>query len=364
MSSEAHDTQVVIAGGGPSGAATAISLAARGIDCIVVEAAPEPAFKAGETIPPNALPLFRKLGIADLLQDPQHLHSYGNRFVWGKAAYDDKTFLATQHPNGWHLDRAYFEQQLRAAVTAAGVDLRTGVRISDCIKKENGWKVSLHDAGAEQQVTCSFVADATGRPARIARYMGEARQRTDNLAGITAAVRTSGLECPQYTFIEAQPGGWWYAAPLSGSRLALTWMTDMDLLDTEMQDTQQFLEKLAGTSIIGTLLDNTAFSFQHDPAILPAATSYLVNRQGDGWLAVGDAAFAYDPISSYGITSALESGYYAGHAIADYLAGEKIALPSYDWLLCSAFNAYKEMYTHQYQLEKRWENEEFWKRRR
>jgi len=94
-----------------------------------------------------------------------------------------------------------------------------------------------------------------------------------------------------------------------------------------------------------------------------ASTSYLAQRYGATWLAVGDAAFAYDPISSYGITSALEGGYYAGNAIADKFAGKAEALPAYDYLISSAFKIYNEMYLHQYRQEQRWPEEQFWKRR-
>ena len=57
------------------------------------------------------------------------------------------------------------------------------------------------------------------------------------------------------------------------------------------------------------------------PRVLPAETSRLDRIAGPGWLALGDAAAAYDPLSSYGIGSAMGSGFYAGQAIADSLAG-------------------------------------------
>ena len=80
-------------------------------------------------------------------------------------------------------------------------------------------------------------------------------------------------------------------------------------------------------------------------------------------MAVGDAAFAYDPISSYGISSALGSGYYAGNAIADYLRGYKEAQLAYRMVTERAFFQYLHMLRHQYLQEQRWLNSPFWNRR-
>ncbi|MGB0176435.1 MAG: hypothetical protein ACPF9D_04660 [Owenweeksia sp.] len=57
---------------------------------------------------------------------------------------------------------------------------------------------------------------------------------------------------------------------------------------------------------------------------------------------MGDAAYAYDPISSFGITSALAGGYYGGHALADTLGGRTDALKVYRYVMENAFNGYLE----------------------
>jgi flavin-dependent dehydrogenase len=358
-------TKVLIAGGGPAGAATALSLNARGIPCIVAEAAEERKFKAGETIPPNALPLLQKMNINSLLDDELHLKSYGNRFLWGEDTVEDKTFFSSGHPNGWHLDRMHFEGQLENAVKITGTQWLTGTRIADYDYNGKDWKVTLKGAGGGLlHCNCEFIVDATGRASRIARSLGNQRQKTDNLCGLTVCYETTGINCPHYTFVESVAGGWWYAAPLSGSRLVITFMTDSDLADPGMMEAGHFKNKLLRTDMTGDIFKNHIISSETKPFLQTANTSWLPERYGKSWLAAGDAAIAYDPLSSYGITSALQSGFYAGHAIADYLNGTQDALIAYDWLMCEAFDAYKNMHMHQYQLEKRWENEPFWKRRR
>jgi flavin-dependent dehydrogenase len=353
---------VVIAGGGPAGMATAIVLANRGIDCMIAEHAAQLLPKAGETIPPNARLLFAKLGIESMLTAPEHLPCHGNRFVWGRAG--EKSFFSALSAHGWHLNRMYFEAQLRQHTQSLKVQWLADWRVINCKRSNEDWEITLHDdAENEQQLHCNFLVDATGRACRIARMFGYQRTRLDALTGLWCVVDTIEQVKPYYTFIEATPAGWWYAAPLQDKKLSLAFMTDSDLLDAGMQSMESFLQAAGSNALIKPLLEKIIFSEQVQPAVNPASTSYVNTRYSDGWLAVGDAAYAYDPISSYGMVSALESGYHAGHSIAEYIAGNADALPAYDYLGATTFNTYLRMHAHQYQQEHRWPNETFWKRR-
>jgi flavin-dependent dehydrogenase len=354
---------VLIAGGGAAGAATALSLAKRGIHCRIVETAAQPQMKIGETIPPHITPLLQKLGLLELLQTPAHLPCYGNRFIWGQAIPVDKIFLFHIHREGWHLDRRSFEAQLYSRVIDTGIQYLQGWRLSACKPDVGKWQITIkNEMGAEQYLHCDFMVDATGKKSRIAKMLGVARHHTDRLTGVSICY-SGCTNVPQYTHIEAVQQGWWYAAPLSGNRLMVSYMTDADLLPPSMIQPSDYLAAAKQTTLIQPLLADALITSAATTTVHTAATGYLQERYGHNWLAVGDAAFSYDPVSSYGISAALECGYYAGHAIADALAGEQAALPAYDWLISQAFSTYKDMHRHQYQLEKRWEQEEFWRRR-
>jgi 2-polyprenyl-6-methoxyphenol hydroxylase-like FAD-dependent oxidoreductase len=353
---------VLIAGGGPSGSATALSLQARGIPCIVVDAPYPHAFKPGETLPANAQPLLRKLGIAQLLTEPEHLPCYGNRYVWGSETPSDQDFMQRLHNQGWHLDRLLFEQQLQQTCIDRGITWHKG-RITDCAPQGDHRLVTIrHHNQTETQVLCRFVVDATGRPSRIARSMSAERRVLDHLAGICTRVMPAQPVELQYTFIEACANGWWYAAPMPDHSLALAFMTDSDLLDNQLLQRKYLLQQAAGTHLLKDLLhDATPTSYQ--VLTQTASTSLLTQRFGRNWLAVGDAAYAYDPVSSYGIVSSLEGGYYAGHAIADTLHGVPDALEAYDWIITQAFEVYRQMHRQQYAYEQRFGEHAFWERR-
>lgn len=322
--------------------------------------------KIGETLPPNAAPLLRKLGLAHLLQDPAHLACFGNQYVWGSAALQDKLFIGHLEPNGWHLHRAVFEAQLaQLAQSTPGIGWRMGCKVLGAVAARPpapSWQVEIEQDGQRQTLTTAFLVDATGRSAKIGRACGSARTQLDALTGL-ACTFTLAHPLPQTTSIEAVANGWWYAAPLTGNRLVTLFMTDADLLPQAARTSGGYWQALQQTQHIRSLLPAVPPTGQTTPLTRLASSSYLNQIAGRNWLAVGDAAYAYDPISSYGITSAIGGGFYAGNAIADHLLGKTEALSAYRYLQAQAYGYYLAMLQHQYALERRWPDAPFWQRR-
>src|SRR5439155_14390684 len=66
--------------------------------------------------------------------------------------------------------------------------------------------------------------------------------------------------------------------------------------------------------------------------VVPANGGRLIRIAGPGWAAVGDAATAWDPLSSQGIATALAGGFRAGMAAAAAVVGDPSPLTEYvDW---------------------------------
>src|SRR5262249_8825839 len=95
-----------------------------------------------------------------------------------------------------------------------------------------------------------------------------------------------------------------------------------------------------------------------------AHSSCLDRMFGDGWIAAGDAAASYDPLSSSGIPRALDSGIHAALAIHDFLKHERTAaLNAYDANLKRSFETYLATQSAYYKMEGRWPQALFWRRR-
>ncbi|WP_430402847.1 FAD-dependent monooxygenase [Fluviicola sp.] len=357
--------EISIVGGGPSGIATALSLLKRGLKSTVFEADATTRPKSGETLPPTVMPVFKYLEIEALLNDPRHAICFGNSWLWGSTNIQDKHFMLHSGGNGWHLQREIFEEALISLAEERGIRIIRNAKIRQVDPSEKGWKMKLKVNNSETTVETGFIVDATGRSSKIARCLGVERQRYDTLVGVVGRFFVDeSFELSQQTHIEAVENGWWYAAALSNKQIVTAFMTDAELLPKNYQNSSGYWDALTGTTLIRSLFPE---HFQPEKDMVlhtqSAETSFLESIYGENWLAVGDAAFAYDPISSYGITSALGTGCYAGNAIADHLSGAAEALPAYSYLTEKAFSDYLPLWDHQYALEQRWSEFPFWKKR-
>jgi flavin-dependent dehydrogenase len=84
---------------------------------------------------------------------------------------------------------------------------------------------------------------------------------------------------------------------------------------------------------------------------------------GNNWLVAGDAAIAFDPLSSQGIYRALESGLLAARTIENSLLGDQTALKEYARGIQRSFDKYLSMRAITYGRERRWTSSAFWQRR-
>lgn len=370
-----NSRQVIIIGGGVAGIATALTLATRGIESLIIEASDEITTKVGETLPPNVLPLLKIFGLDKCLKEPDHLVCHGNQYMWGGDNIQEKLFIFQTHGNGWHLNRLNFEKYLYQLSLDLGVEWLIGCKLLKVEEDIDGnWQLSVNCQGKqqiwryaerEQSGISPFLVDATGRIAKLAQCLGVKREQYNRLIGLAYSFKLQKNHAiARYTYIEAVENGWWYAAVLPGNNLMTVFLTDADLLDKAMLNINFYQEVLTKTHFIGALVKDYLISDSDNKiTIRTASSSHLRQIFGKNWLAVGDAAFAYDPISSYGIASALGGGFYAGNAIADHFLGKEEALPAYSFIHEKNYQLYLEMLSNQYQLEQRWSNNTFWKRR-
>ena len=84
---------------------------------------------------------------------------------------------------------------------------------------------------------------------------------------------------------------------------------------------------------------------------------------GDGWLAVGDAAISFDPLSSQGMLNALYTGLRGGQALARALLGDHAGIAGYTERLEQVYGAYLRNRLAFYAAEPRWADHAFWRRR-
>jgi len=183
------------------------------------------------------------------------------------------------------------------------------------------------------------------------------------VASFFAGDAATPAEEDSFTLVEAVSSGWWYSSRLPGGKLVAVYMTDGDLLDHALRHTDNWLALLNKTKYTAQRVCKYGSGDPTPPRILPAHTVRLTTVTGNGWLAAGDSAVAYDPLASHGISMAMGSGFHAASSIIDYLSGHNDALRVYERLIDRSFAHYLLMHHEAYLREQRWPRDLFWCRR-
>ena len=105
------DFDVLIAGAGPAGAATAISLADFAPELLVciADAPSADTLRVGETVPPQIRPILEHLKVWPRFEADRHRPSYRTVSAWGGPELISNEFLFQAHQVGWRLDRKRFD---------------------------------------------------------------------------------------------------------------------------------------------------------------------------------------------------------------------------------------------------------------
>ncbi|BAZ27932.1 monooxygenase FAD-binding protein [Cylindrospermum sp. NIES-4074] len=354
---------VVILGGGAAGCATALSLRSHfpSLNIILLEASAYDQPRVGEVLPAIARPLLIHLGIWEGFEAEQFRSVHSQAAVWGQPFLMENHFIYSARGAGWHLDRTRFDRFLAKQVAQRGVEVRSQTKLVSISQPNftanNLWHLHLTN-GASLQTR--FLVDATGRRATVARKMARLLV-FDHLTAFVGFFTIDNHPSPG-TLIESFPNGWWYTA-LADNHRVVACLTDSDLArELGLKNRDRWLALLEQTRWIQASAENGVLP--DEVMVRPANSTCLDQVCGDHWLAVGDAASAYDPLSSQGITKALRLGIFAGYAIGDRLTKEETAgLAKYASLVRQEFENYRQIHRQYSAEEQRWSQSQFWRRR-
>ncbi len=339
-----------VVGGGPAGAAAALRLAESGATVILFERSSYHGLRMGETLPPSVNPLLRELGVRDRFLALEPVPSYRTASAWGGPEVAEWSFVFSPHGHGWHTDRARFDRMLAGAAAAAGAVVRLGAGVRGVRRVDGGFAV---DAGTP--VVADVLVDATGRSARIARGLGARRLRSDRLVCAARVFTVPPGQPAGDTFLEAVPDGWWYTSPLPAGRRLVAGFTDARrAAEARLADPAGWAAAVARTEHTRTLATGRPVGPVH---VVSAASHHLTPAAGRGWLAVGDAALAVDPLSSGGVAFALRTGMCAAGVLREG------AVEGYRELVDDAADEYYRLRREVYGWETRFATNAFWRER-
>ena len=392
-----QDVDVLVVGGGPAGSSTAVIAAQAGLKVLLVDRgcpfepstdiSSPPAYKIGEGLPGAGRMLLGRLGVWGEFRHQDHLPSYSNRSFWGSDDCHMVDFIRDPHGHAWHLNRLAFDDLLRRRAVEVGAELWMGTKMMDLRhlpdsshlqESDAAWSVRLRrnepdeakNEKAWSEVRARLVVDASGRVSRVAHHLGITRHRDDKLVGSHRLFRQEEGAEPDRdtsTFVESVAEGWWYTAPLPGGVRVVAFFTDGDL-ESCGQGARDvgFQDLLARTGHLKDLITAAKYRPITEPQAAPSFSGALEEFVGTDWLAVGDAATCFDPLSSQGIYSAIHHGIVAGEALVRHLKTSETgqdSLQDYRECVLRVYQTYLRNRGIYYASEQRFNHHEFWRRR-
>lgn len=348
------DLDILVAGGGPAGATTALALARRGHRVLLAERTAYDAWRPGEVLPAETRDTLARLGLQPDLCTAT-LPSSAVLSAWGTSE------LAERPRDGWHIDRRSFDAELARAAEQAGVTLLRRTRVSRASREADGFRVSLTAPDRRYDVCVRHIVDATGRTGSVVTALGAHRVVYDRLVAIVGCVPPASDDQPAALLVESAADGWWYSAQLPDGRVLAAYMTDGDLLHGKGPPARLWASCLAHTRHTRQRVADPAPDITVE--VRNATTSRLVPRVGAGWLAIGDCAESHDPLAARGIQHALLSGNAAAHALDKSLRGQPDALVQLARHDHRSFETYLTARQQHYDRERRWPESLFWRRR-
>lgn len=294
------DADVVVVGGGPAGAATAIAAATRGLRVVMLDAGSrEPA--PGETLHPGVEPILDVLGVGDRVRRQGFVRHAGLWVTWGEprrfVPYGADARGAWLGFQAWRPD---LDRILADRAVAVGVRVIRPCRALAPLRarrRVTGVRTS------EGDVTARFTVDATGGGGWLGRHLG--LDRRPRSAPLLARFGYRQGRCPdvdEAPSLDADADGWTWTARVRPGVYAWTRL-DFGRARREVPALLAALEPLG-----------RARGADVTWRITPASA-------GPGYFLVGDAAAVLDPASSHGVLRALMSGIAAGTRMASVRAG-------------------------------------------
>lgn len=368
-------TDILIIGGGIAGCIAATSLS-KHYNVTLVDKLITPVERIGESLAPASQRILNQLGLLDdktdkhLLKNNVYIPNLGMQSYWGNESVNIVDHL--KNPDGFvrNLDRKAFETYLRRKTSEHNVTCLWGMKLYTSNYENNEWRVVVKSNTVKDrkttEINAKFVIDASGRQSHFAKNFTD---RIQEDALVACWISLPNTEKNTMSTIVSDRLGWWYTAVIPNQRRIISFHTDPDLIDRKtFKSSASFLALIKQNKVLSKYINNEKEIEFH--GTVSANSTRLKNVVGKQWVALGDAATSFDPLSSQGMFNAMASAMQMSSLLYTYnfidnLNPDKIKqfATSYSYQIDNIWKHYLSHKTTFYRSETRWKNAAFWKRR-
>lgn len=356
-----HHTDVLIAGDGIAGLALSFLLEKKGIEHLVLSRKTrKKPFPLGETLPPSALPLLQSLGLLEIFEANATQKTYGYDALWGGQALTEQNFFYhSPFQYGLKIDKSALVKRLENGAGSRIMKLKS---VGSIVAFEEGISAKFETENQTGEIRAKIIVDATGRNRFVLNQLGIPVEECDSLLAYSCHLpRKKHPALVHGVFVESFAEGWGIVSELNERLNVVSLFCPANsALQNAIKHYENWPEILSRTLYLKHFLSEANI---YKVVGAKANSSRPVSFAGDQWLTVGDAAMAFDPLSSHGISNAVFTAQKASEAIAERLFhGGESAFAQYDQMLDAIFQAYLQSRSRLYRQERRWAEPDWWER--
>lgn len=316
---------VVVSGGGPSGAAMAWALASRGISVAVIERAEFPREKVcGDFVEPAGLRIIHRMGAAQALGLEGRTAIDKVRAYYGPhiAYQNDVAYYggeADMPPHGHIIPRHDLDTALLENAARAGAKVFQGTRVTEVRREKGRMHIATKNASGEGELVAPVVVGADGVQSVVAQHAGLRRDDKRHI-GISQRVYLEGIEMDESEACiwfdeDHYPGyGWVFPAGNGMANAGMGMLSETtDKFDISLQ--QCFRESIERLKYRHPGCANATMSSKPLGGAVHMYGGITRNHFAGGIL-VGDAGGFVDPMTAEGITQGMESSIIGARTIA------------------------------------------------
>jgi len=324
-------SDVLIIGGGPSGAVAAANLAQKGFSVEVVEKLDFPRFVIGESLLPHCNAILAKNNLLDRISAQGYMLKAGAIFEKEdseKQIYHFRENIGEPHNTTFQVKREEFDDELLKGAVSFGANVTHGVEVT-AYNQDDNLVTAIDREGNTLEYKARFVLDCSGYGRVLPRLLdleipSEFKTRKAIFTRIENDIRPEGELAGYITiFIHGDNDAWIWVIPFADGTTSIGVVCSDEYYDKHNMNQEDFWDYIIDhTPKVKARMKNA--NKLQEVGKIDGYSSNVKTMHGKGFALAGNATEFLDPVFSSGVTLALVSGDLAADCIARELKGEYI----------------------------------------